>query len=362
MNKSFFYNLKLAPKHMHIKDILDYDIIILPPTGPQCICTAGFETTFIKQYNNLKKSNKPIKPTTFICSSFGGYRTVSLLTSIFTEKDIVSQFYDHIIDMTYQKTDTPETLEIMMSSLRKKIIIDSAISEIIKSNDFKIIIIVDRLKPIYNYLHVYIQYMFMFFLGLVSIFFPLILQDTLFDRLCFYTGNNPKDIFPNNYFEEYHKLTTKNFNDVLKASSCIPGITIDSNFINDVGKGIYMDGGLSDINIGFKINNNYSGLILNQASSLYQNWFHFTIKYPPIPNDFYKNLSVIYPNKNYIKNIPNNRMAQINDWFDSKYIESPNKRKNDWTKQKQLSIKHFNNDIDKQFGKISSVFDNNLIK
>ena len=356
MKTNFFYNLKLAPKHLHIKDITGFDIIILPPTASECICNAGFETTFIKKYKKYKKLNKKIKYINFICGSFGAYRTVSLLSSIVSEKDIVSVFYNHIINMTYRKTDTPKTLETMMSSLRKKILLDSAIDKILESNDFNMIIIVARLKPIYNYLHVYIQYIFMFFLGLISVFFPMILQDSLFDRLCFYTKNNPQDIFPNNYFDEYHKITKDNINDVLKASSCIPGITMDANYIHGIGKGIYMDGAISDINIGFKIKNNYSGLLVHSSSSLYQNYFHYLLKYPKIPPCFYKNLSIIFPSDYCIKNTPDKRLAKLNDWFDDEYIENPNKRKNNWNILKQLSLTHFNHDINNQFGDIKSVF------
>lgn len=356
MNTDFFYNLKLSPKHLHIKDITDFDIIILPPTASECICNAGFENTFIKKYKKYKELNKKIKHTNFICGSFGAYRTLSLLSSIVSEKDIVSVFYNHIINMTYQKTDTPEILETMMSSLRKKIILDSTIDKIIQSNDFNMIIIVARLKPIYNYLHFYIQYIFMFFLGLISIFFPIILQDCLFDRLCFYTKKNPQDIFPNNYFDEYHKLTKDNINDVLKATSCIPGITTDTNYIHGVGKGIYMDGAISDINVGFKINNNYSALLVHISSSLYQNYFHYLLKYPKVPECFYKNLSIIYPTEYCIQNTPDKKLATLNDWFDDVYIENPDKRKNNWNILKQLSVQHFSNDIDNQFGNVKSVY------
>ena len=257
--------------------------------------------------------------------------------------------------MTYKDKDRPETLEVMMSELRNKIINNTAIDRILKSDDFRMVVIVARLKPIYNHMHVIIQYFCMFLLGCVSIFYPIVLQDALFDRLCFYTGSNPQEMFSNNYFDEYHALTIHNFSDVLKASSCIPGITVNANYIDGVGKGIYMDGALSDVNIGFKIKNNYSGLVLHSSLSLFQNYFQSVIKYPDIPADFLKNLSVIFPSKHCIKNTPDNRLAYLSDWFDKEYISNPNKRKKNWKLLKSLSQQHLHDDINKQLGSISSM-------
>lgn len=363
----YFYNLKLATRHLHVKSINDFDIVILPPTGPECICNAGFDYAFIENYNNMKSSsssssplpspssNQTIKHTTFICGSFGAYRTLALLTSIVTNQDMTSVFYNHIIDMTYKDKDSPETLEVMMSELRNKIINNTTIDRILKSDDFRMVVIVNRLKPIYNHMHVIIQYFCMFLLGCVSIFYPIVLQDALFDRLCFYTGSNPQEMFSNNYFDEYHTLTIHNFSDVLKASSCIPGITVNADYIDGIGKGIYMDGGLSDINIGFKVKNNYSGVVLHSSLSLFQNYFQSVIKYPNIPADFLKNLSVIFPSKHCIKNTPDNRLAYLSDWFDKEYISNPNKRKKNWKLLKSLSQQHLHNDINKQLCSISSM-------
>ena len=56
-SNNYFYNLKLATKHLHLKSINDFDIVILPPTGPECICNAGFDYAFIENYNNMKSSS-----------------------------------------------------------------------------------------------------------------------------------------------------------------------------------------------------------------------------------------------------------------------------------------------------------------
>lgn len=363
-NKEYYYNLKLAPRHIHINNLLDFDVVIAPPTGPECINTAGFEYAFLNEYKQFKSNNthpssslsQSPSQTTFICGSYGAYRTTALLASILSNKDNITNFYDHIIDMTYTKQSTPESLETMMVELRDKVATTNDIKQIIHSKDFKIAIIVARLKPVYQYLHQYIQYVIMFFLGLTSVYFPNILQSALFDRLCFHTNAPPTEIFPINYVDEYHSLTIDNYKQVLKASSCIPGITVETNYIKGCGKGIYMDGGISDTHIGFRLNNNVSGVLLNRTKHLNQNIFHKILKYPSIPNNFYHNLSLIYPTKHCKKNTLDHHLPTLNDWFKEDYVKNPNKRKANWRKTKELSIAHLYTDIKDQFKKVSSIF------
>lgn len=363
-NKEYYYNLKLAPRHIHINNLLDFDVVIAPPTGPECINTAGFEYAFLNEYKQFKTKNthsssspsQSPSQTTFICGSYGAYRTTALLASILSNKDNITNFYDHIIDMTYTKQSTPESLETMMVELRDKVATTNDIKQIIHSKDLKIAIIVARLKPVYQYLHKYIQYVIMFFLGLTSVYFPNILQSALFDRLCFHTNAPPTEIFPVNYVDEYHSLTIYNYKQVLKASSCIPGITVETNYIKGCGKGIYMDGGISDTHIGFRLNNNVSGVLLNRTKHLNQNIFHKILKYPNIPNSYYHNLSLIYPTKHCKKNTLDNHLPTFNDWFKEEYVKNPNQRKANWRKTKDLSITHLYTDIKDQFKKVSSIF------
>lgn len=273
INKQYHYNLKLAPRHLHVKNILDFDVIVAPPTGPECINTAGFEYAFMNEYKQYKSNNIKPSHTTFICGSYGAYRTSALLSSILSNKDNIAPFYDHIIDMTYTNESTPESLEQKMISLRNKIVSNVDIEKILTADDFKIAIFVVKLKPIYQYLHQYIQYVIMFFLGLTSIYFPNILQSSLFDRLCFHSKTPPTDVFPEDYIDEYHLLTPNNYKQVLKASSCIPGITTDIDYIEGCGNGIFMDGAISDIHIGFKVNTSSTALILNRNKYLSTNIF-----------------------------------------------------------------------------------------
>lgn len=353
-NKLYHYNLKLAPRHLHIKKLLDFDVVIAPPTGPECINTAGFEYAFMNEYKQNKSSKKSHSPTTFLCGSYGAYRSTALLSSILSDKDKITDFYDHIIDMTYTKASTPESLETMMIGLRDKIATIDDIKKIIVSKDLKIAIIVVRLKPIYQYLHFYIQYLIMFLLGITSIYFSNILQHALFDRLCFHTNLPPIHIFPEDYIDEYHLLTINNYKQVLKATSCIPGITSNIDYIEGCGKGIFMDGAVSDIHIGFELNNETKAVILNRTKYLNKNIFHKMIKFPEIPSKYYNNLSLIYPTKYCKENTPDNRLPTLTDWFDTEYVKYPHKRKHNWTIVKNLSQKYLYTDVCDQFEKISS--------
>jgi hypothetical protein len=353
-----FFKLKLAHKHLDIKKITDFDIIIAPPTGPECISTSGFDYAFIEEYIDIDKhNNTKIHPITFISSSFGAYKSTAIINTIVSKKDKLSTFYEKAIDMKYTKSSTPESLESMMKSLRESIIPNTEIENVINHKNIQIIIWVARLKPIYNRIHIYIQYVIFTILGLVSIYVPSILHEYMFDRLCFYTGNIPNAIFPENYVTEFHKLTNKNYNQVLKASSCIPGITTSINYIDGVGNGIFMDGAISDTHIGFKVSKKNRAIILNKTKNLNMNFFHKILKYPTIPKDFFENLSIIHPTEYCKNNTPDKRLPTLTDWFDEDYVKNPEKRINNWNITKELSEKYLHSDIKRQLNQITSIFD-----
>ena len=143
---------------------------------------------------------------------------------------------------------------------------------------------------------------------------------------------------------QYHKLTQDNFKKVLSATSCIPGITEPVDNIPGCIDGFYIDAAVSDYNLGFRINDGYNGLVLNQFRKLHRTYFD-KFAFRTYPVELLDNASVMYPTEHFTNHVDLKRLPHLNEWFERDFVDDPSKRIAYWTNVHELSKQYFMEDL-----------------
>ena len=346
--KEYAFNYQPPKRHKMLSSLHDFDIIFGPATACECLSTSGFEYAYMNDYKDAAERKTKI----FVGGSFGAYRLTALAGSIIMKTDLVKLFYEHIIDMTYKKDSTPEALGVMLKDLRSKVAGNAVQHAILENEEFELVVWVARLKPVYRWLHKYVNFCVLGSFGLMNIISRRILKAAVFDRLCFYSGKTAPDLFPAKYVSEFHKITTENFEAVLQATSCIPGITEPVNEIPGCGAGMFLDAAVCDYNIGFRVNDRFKGLVVNQYEKLNRTYFDKAIKFRSVPEDFFDNTALIYPTDHFVNRIQLKRLPSLNEWFEDCFVEDPKKRMEYWGKVHELSKLYLCEDIKMQMNAV----------
>jgi hypothetical protein len=328
---------------------LDYfRYFILPAAGPKAFVSSGWEY-------NLKTI--PISsPKWLVGGSTGAIRSFAFISGLVRKENLTKELKNIYCDMYYDNDSTSDTLDIFMQSLFQKCAPHESLEQVLNHNDFKLAVMVTRVNPIYSILPGFVFKGVLMATALGNVLTPRVVP-LVFDRLCFYTGESPPPCLKSDNIE-FHKLTLKNAHQVLHATTTIPFITKPCEFIDGIGNGIFLDGGLTDYYLNFELKNpSLPGLLLgdvNPHESLFRTMFDYYIPMwipwkRKLPQNYFRNCSVVRPTSEYTGILPKNSLPAVGDWFNQIYIQDPDKRKEFWnlaySKSKEAWISSISNYI-----------------
>lgn len=315
---------------------LDYfKVFFAPASGPRCFVTMGFDQQFAKLF-----ASGSVKDTKWLVgASMGAVRISALIGTIISGKDLTSEVKEHFTQMYYKVGDTPASLSRMMSGLFEKCAPKDLVNDIVHHPQLHLAVMVTAIAPSYRK---YPDWKLKVLFGahfLVNIITQRLLG-TLYNRLCFYSGPTPPPFMTDCPDIQFIPLTTENFFDVMRATTCIPCVSERCTYIEGAGEGLYMDGGISDFMLNVCIRDpTYSALLLNDLSEkVKQSFFDRYLPYRNTPNAFFENCSIIWPSYVFINSMVPKALPCSLDWFVGRYIKNPEERMYFWRNCYNVSV------------------------
>ena len=301
------YNISPTPTD------LDFDVYVGPSTASKFLSTIGFDYMLV--------NSRPKKVKWLVGGSMGALRFVAVIASMVSGKDYITVLIDHICNMTYTPTSTPKDLEQMMEQLYDKLLPDDIIDDVLSHPYFKICIFVTRMP---DFLIPWGDMLKKIYL-IVSAILP-----NHWTRYCFYSGNDPP---PFCYTDIRCKITPSNFKDILRSTTCIPGMQVACNYIDGSGRGCWTDAAFSNYHLNFDLEN-LKGLVLSDQLRLYDTFCS-------ISTHKRKNFSVLYPTHLFFRQLHENKNPSLSDWLNPLYYNDPPRRIRYWKHCAAFSKKIF---------------------
>ncbi|KAH6588079.1 hypothetical protein BASA50_010941 [Batrachochytrium salamandrivorans] len=339
--------LKATSKHQQAlcdKNLDYFSVFVGPAAGPRAFVSAGFE----RQLKQLLNSNKIVGTKWLVGGSTGALRFMAFVSSLVTNRDLTAELKEHYCQMYYKQGDTPAILQSKMDQVYHTCAPLEGIAEALEHPTFKLAIIVASVSPWFIGLpDIILRVVYAgFFLG--NMISPNILS-FLCQRICFYTGPDPP-VFLNegqggSHGIRYCKLTSKNLHQVLRATTAVPFIQERCEYIDGVGKGLFVDGALTDYYLNSHFTNPALPALLladSQDCKVYRTIFDCYLPLPrTVPESMFENCSAIYPTSHFISELPERRLPSMSDWFHKEYILDPERRRNNWRRVFELSEDHW---------------------
>lgn len=333
-------NLSISEqRRLHSLDLDYFTAYIAPASGPKSFVTMGFEERFTAHHNDSVTS-----PKWFIGASTGALRFISLITTIVTHNDAITGLVEQYCDMVYKRGDTPATLKPMMDKLYTIVAPEECLDAILNHDQYRLLIPVTRLRqPCLKLCSSDFALKGCFATALLANMVTPASIPYIFEQLYFYTGPEEPQWLDKTH-KSFHRLTKQNFYQVLHATTAVPFVQERCCYIDGVGEGLFLDGGVCDFTLNFVITDpNFQALLLSdelngavQLSGLdyYVPWRK------PNPRVF-EHVSIIYPRREFLDGLPKSHLPSVRDWFKDEYIESPEKRRHHWRTTRQRSVSNW---------------------
>ncbi|KAJ3270578.1 hypothetical protein HDV01_007728 [Terramyces sp. JEL0728] len=318
----------------------------LPASGPKGFVSSALETKLKALYKRKQlRAGKWL-----VGGSTGALRSCALISSLLTNTDVTWQLKEHYCEMHYKHGDTFKTLQPMMEELYTICAPTQLIPNILKFPEFRLAIMVADIHPWYHYLPDYLFKGVLAGVALANFITPDAIS-MVCKRICFYTGPDVPE-FAHSENITFYKLTKDNFHQVLHATTCIPFVSPPCNYIEGVGKGKFIDGGLTDYYLNISIKNcNTPALLagdLVPGEPVHRSALDPFMPFKRhLPQYFFDNCSVIRPSEAYLQALPEDKLPGISDWFNEEYIQDPLKRRHYWETVYNLSQDHWHKALEK---------------
>lgn len=305
--------------------------------------TSGFETQFSKMYASDQITGKKW----FVGASTGALRSIALLSTIIKQqkdpsfnatKNILKQF----CDMVYKPGDTPDVLKPLMERMYLLAAPEDCIEQVLHHPTLHLAIIVTALDESYILMSDTQLKARLAWIGAKYVFSAECLSKTV-KRICFYTGPSPPEFLKDSMYPkelQYIRLTRSNVYDVLHATTCIPFIQQRCNFIDGLGKGVFMDGAITDFMLSIQVcHGQYPSLLVSDTvdGQVCQSVFDIWTPWKSTPKCYYLNCSVVCPSRDILQYFPDGTLPTVKDYFKKEYIETPQKRQDKFYKTYELS-------------------------
>jgi hypothetical protein len=318
---------------------LDYfKYYILPAAGPKAFVSSGFE---YKLYDQFRTGNIHGKKW-FIGGSTGALRAFAFISSLITGKDHTEMVKDQYCEMYYQKGTTPDCLHKMMLELFQICANPKLVDQILHHETFNIAVMVCQLRSTFSYLPLFMLRPILAAIAIGNCFSPQWLHFG-FQRICFYSGDAPPPCLVEDRTIKFCKLTVENAHHVLHATTCIPFVSRPCTFIEGLGYGLFMDAGVTDYYLNFRIQQ--PGILLGDihpeeviprsALDGFLPWKR------QLPEDYFEHCTVVRPTQEFILSFPQRKLPSVRDWFTEEFITNPQKRHRYWNQVFHLSRKHW---------------------
>lgn len=331
-------------------DLNCFRIFIAPASGPRGFITMGFDESFVKLYRQTPSifSNKN---RWFVGGSTAALRFVALISSIVSGNNHSRMLQECFTDMTYRDGDTPEVLTPMMMELISVCAPKKLLSKIIKHPYLHLCIFVIRLRNMPVDITDWKLKGHFLYLFLINMWSSQSLCDYV-DTICFYSGKESPPIQSGTQKTIiFEPLTVENIRDVLRATTCIPFV---SERVCKIGSktGLFFDGAFCHYQYNLDCTDvNYPALYLgddHKNSSIKPTIFDFILPWRNISKCKLKYCFQVFPTEYFKSQIPECKFPEISDWFESKYIQSPECRKRSWLKAYQLSVHYWEKELNKK--------------
>ncbi len=314
--------------------IQDYRVFVSPAAGPGCFVTAGFDEQFIQLYqtNQLDTNAR-----WFVGGSSGALRFTALITSVLSGVNHVRQFQEYFTHMYYRDGNSAETLVPMMNTLIEICAPKKYLSDIVNHPHLHLCVFVTRLKiapdaPTWK--------LFLFFIGLfiVNLIYPQAVH-SFCEPICFYTGTHFPIQCPGVRFVP---ITSDNFYDVMRATTCIPFINTP---IAQIGQetGTFVDGAVCHYQLNIPCTYEYPTVYLGNISDskIKPTAFDIHLPWRKLPSAKLEQCLRIHPTEYFRQHIPEQRFPRVSDWFDRTYQKYPERRYHSWLTTLELSRKQW---------------------
>jgi hypothetical protein len=294
-----------------------------PATGPRWLIAAGFDLSLLK-HEILGRS----KPLTLIGASAGAWRFAAWVQPE-PEKSYRTLMDDYMA-LTYQRTDTPETILQSMQDVLNRYIENDALSFALANKNYRLAIITARAKNLLSSEVIPIQK-----LGLGICFLMNAIDrsnlDYFAERIVFYNGHKPPAFCLKPDFRgRFIPLTEINFKHAVLASGAIPAVIAGVKNIYGAPAGIYRDGGLID----YHLSQNYAPkedevtLYFNHQERIIPGWLDKRLSYRCPPEHSLDNVLMVYPSDEFIASLPGGKVPERADF--ATFVDRPSDRMNNW--------------------------------
>ncbi|KAL2917865.1 hypothetical protein HK105_202738 [Polyrhizophydium stewartii] len=335
--------LRTDPAHraaLRDKDLGYFRIFVGPAAGPRAFVSAGFE----KRLKRLLANGRITEQTWLVGGSTGALRFTALLSGLASGRNLTWELKEHYCNMYYKKGDTPAVLKPMMERAYQICAPRKHIDAVLGHPQLRLAILVANVWPMFQPLpDLALQAVFAgFFVGNIL---SQRVMGGLAQRICFYTGPDPPVFLDNGVGGkggiQYVPLTSTNIYQVLHATTCVPFVQERCTFIEGVGTGLFVDGGLTD----YYLNSHFTdpdlpALLLADVPdcNVYQTVFDCMLPWQrSAPEHMFDNCSAVYPSRTYLEALPESKLPSMSDWFDERFIALPERRHMHWRTTFDLS-------------------------
>ena len=335
-----------------------YSHFFLPAAGPKAFVSSGFEKLLLEELHSRVMeeeeeekryaAEKTLKTWHFVAGSTGALRALALITSSISSQDHTALLKDQFCNNMYYKHGmTGEDLHPMMVQAFEIAAPIKLLPQALGHSRLRVAIMVCRIRY-FTHLPSILLRLFFVLLWTLNLFSHKLLS-LFVERLCFYSGPSPpKDLITDTPLL-FYPLTEENTHQILHATTCIPFISRPCTYISGLGRGIYLDGGVTDyyLNTGLDSSDDeIHGLLLADIepsnkriprSALDALNPFFTLGAGYQRDKRFSKICMIRPSFRFVEALPAATLPSVNDWFNADFIREPAKRQESWNHAFELS-------------------------
>lgn len=326
-----------------------YSYFFLPAAGPKAFVSSGFEQLMLEELHRMKGEEvvEDEKTWHLIAGSTGALRALALITSTISTKDHTALLKDQFCNMYYGHGMTGEDLHPMMVQAFEIAAPSKLLPQALGHSRLRVAIMVCRIRY-FTHLSTILMRLFFVLLWTLNLFSHKLLS-LFVERLCFYSGPSPPRDLDTDTPVLFFPLTEENTHQILHATTCIPFISRPCTYISGLGRGIYLDGGVTDyyLNTGLDASDDeIHGLLLADIepsnkriprSALDALNPFFALGAGRQSDDRFSSICTIRPSSRFVEALPAATLPSVNDWFNSDFIREPAKRQESWNHAFELS-------------------------
>lgn len=172
--------------------------------------------------------------------------------------------------------------------------------------------------------------------AVLNLFSPRFMQ-AFYERILFYSGDEPPSFVSNRFRGRAVRLTTENFHDAALATGSLPYIMAGVPDITGAPPGVYRDGGLLD----YQFNQDYDPgpdgmtLFFHYQERIVPGWLDKKLRRRKPPAGSLDRVLQVYPGDDFLAMLADGRLPDRQDFID--FVNDPAERIRRWDEAAKLS-------------------------